>query len=116
MLFLLRIPYNSQVFMVDPTDSNTTKAQEAIAAKATAEINEMMSMDDLDSLLLSEDPSFAAELAEVNSLPTDSSIDLDVVDIGHNLEAPQTNPWKDASGARAILVKILPFLPAVWDW
>ncbi|MBC7371373.1 MAG: flagellar basal body-associated FliL family protein [Bdellovibrionaceae bacterium] len=114
--FLRRIPYNSQVFMVDPTDANKTKAQEAIAAAATAEISEMMSLEHLDSLLLSEDPSFAADLEEVNSLRTDPNIDLDIVDIGPNLDSEQDNPWRNTIGLRKILTTLFPFLPALWDF
>ena len=114
--FLRRIPYNSQVFMVDPDEANKTKAQEALAAAAAAEISEMMSLEHLDNLLLSEDPNFAAELAEVNSLTIDPSIDLDVVDIGQNLDSEQENPWRNTFGVRKFIVAIFPFLPGMWDF
>jgi flagellar basal body-associated protein FliL len=94
--------------MTDTTDPNQTKDQSAEAA-------EMISLDQLDSMILSEDPHFAEELKEVHSLPVDGSVDLDIVDLGQNFSAQRENPWRDVFGFRKVVVTILPFLPWLWD-
>jgi len=94
--------------MVNPTDQSQTKDQ-------AEDQGSELSLEQLDSMILSEDPNFAAELKEVKALPMDGSIDLDVVDTGQIIPSDE-NPWRDAIGIRKVLVVILPFLPRLWDF
>lgn len=97
--------------MAQPNEPNQTKAQPPV--DESAEVQDL-SLDQLDSMILSEDPGFANDLKNVASLPSDGSIDLEVVDPGENY-VPD-NPWKDAIGARKIVVMVLPFLPKLWEF
>lgn len=93
--------------MANPTDQSPTKDQ--------AEDQEGdLSLEQLDSMILSEAPDFADELKEVKSLPSDGSIDLDVVDLGQTFPEKE-NPWQHPIGLRKFLVMILPFLPKLWE-
>lgn len=98
--------------MAEPTDPNPTKGQ----GEEHAEDQEGgLSLEQLDSMILSEAPDFADELKEMKSLPSDGSIDLDVVDTGQTF-IPDENPWKDPIGVRKLLVMVLPFLPKLWEF
>jgi flagellar basal body-associated protein FliL len=99
--------------MAETTDSNKTKGQTADAS-SEVEAGSELSAEQLDGMILSEDPSFANDLKEVSALPSDTSIDLDVVDTGQ-LFTEVENPWKNAIGVRKFLVMILPFLPMLWE-
>lgn len=113
-------PYNGQVAMAQPTDVSPKKDQPKDQAHASD--GEGVSLETLDSMILSEDPAFAGDLAEVSELPVDGSVDLEVVDldvsdIGESLSPnPADNPWRHTIGIRKVLVMILPFLPTFWDW
>ena len=98
--------------MAEPTNTSKTKGQ--VAASAEGEDSEL-SIDQLDSMILSEAPEFAKDLSEVASLPSDGSIDLDVVDTGQTFPIEE-NPWNHAIGLRKVIVMILPFLPKLWDF
>jgi flagellar basal body-associated protein FliL len=116
LLLVNSIPYNGQVFMAQPTDQNQTKGQGASSSEENSGENaEMISLDQIDSMILSEDPKFAEELKEVKSLPVDGNIDLDVVDLGQTFLNDRENPWRDTFGFRKVVVTILPFLPFIWD-
>jgi flagellar basal body-associated protein FliL len=93
--------------MAEPIDPNQTKDQQADLEELSAE--------QLDSMLLSEAPDFASELNDMKSLPSDGSIDLDVVDVGQTFPV-EGNPWHHPSGFRKFIVMILPFLPKLWDF
>lgn len=97
--------------MADPTDPNTTKDQTSEGGAPEAE----MSLEQLDSMILSEAPDFADVLKDVHSIPSDGSIDLEVVDTGE-LFPSEDNPWREPIGFRKFLVTILPFLPGLWDF
>ncbi|WP_413288729.1 flagellar basal body-associated protein FliL [Bdellovibrio sp. HCB337] len=97
--------------MAQPNDPNQTKAQ--APAEESAEAQDL-SLDQLDSMILSEAPDFANDLKNVAFIPSDGSIDLDVPDPGENY-VPD-NPWKDTIGIRKVLVTILPFLPKLWEF
>jgi flagellar basal body-associated protein FliL len=108
--FSLSLDYNVQEAMAQSNDSNQTIDQENDATAGS------VSLEDLDSMILAEDPNFAKELLDVNSIPVDSSIDLDVVDLGDELTPLEVqNPWRHPIGLRKFLVMILPFLPPLWD-
>lgn len=94
--------------MAEPTKPNPTKDQ-------TEESEAELSIDQLDSMILSAAPDFAEDLKEVHSLPKDPGIDLDVVDNGQIIPSDD-NPWRDAIGLRKLIVMVLPFLPNLWDW
>lgn len=94
--------------MANPTDQSPTKDQ---ASEQEADL----SLEQLDRMILSEDPNFAEDLKMVKGIPSDSSIDLDVVDTGQVFPSDE-NPWRDAIGLRKFIVMILPFLPKLWDW
>lgn len=98
--------------MAQPKDQNQTKAQSEVEDSAGAQD---LSLDQLDSIILSEDPEFANDLKNVESLPSDGSINLDVVDLGDSLLAEADNPWKNAIGVRKAIVILLPFLPKLWE-
>ncbi len=93
--------------MTEPKDLNQTKDQHSDAD------GQELSPDQLDSMILSEAPDFANDLNNVKSLPSDGSIDLDVVDLGQTFSE---NPWSHPIGLRKVLVAILPFLPKLWDF
>lgn len=93
--------------MAEPTNSHSPKDQPSV------EEGEDLSPDQLESIILSEAPDFAKDLNEVMSLPFDTSVDLDVVDI-NQIFSPE-NPWQHALGIRKILVTLFPFLPKLWD-
>lgn len=105
--------------MTEPSDPNKTKGQtkrqdkEPIAGEP-ADLSEL-SLDQLDGMILSEDPNFANDLEDVKSLPSDGSIDLDVVDLGESFPEKE-NPWRHPNGLRKVVVTILPFLPKLWDF
>lgn len=102
--------------MAEPTDPNQTKGQSGASAEAAeGENSELIGLDQLDSMILSEDPSFAEELKEVQAMPNDGSVDLDVVDLGESFIPERENPWKDPAGVRKVIVILLPFLPGLWD-
>jgi len=94
--------------MAEPTDKSPTKGQDEEQAPE-------LSLEQLDSMILSEDPKFADDLALVRSIPSDGSVDLDVVDTGQTFPSVN-NPWNDAIGIRKLIVTVLPFLPRLWDW
>lgn len=94
--------------MANPTNQSPTKDQ-------PAEQEADLSLEQLERMILSEDPAFADDLKEVQALPTDANIDLDVVDNGQILPSDD-NPWRDAIGIRKFLVIIFPFLPRLWDF
>jgi len=98
--------------MAESTDPNKTKGQ---SAEASAKEEGELSIDQLDGMILSEDPSFANDLKDVAALPSDGSIDLDVIDTGQTFTEIE-NPWNNAIGIRKFLVKIFPFLPKLWDF
>jgi flagellar basal body-associated protein FliL len=92
--------------MADTIDPQQTKDQDELAE---------LSLDQLDSLISSEDPTFAADLALINALPNDANVNLDVVDIGQNFSLMRENPWRHTHGLRKVVVTLLPFLPPLWD-
>lgn len=98
--------------MAETPDTKQTKDQESGNAPADGQ---ELSLDQLDSMILAEDPKFAEELSEVKSIPSDGSVDLDVVDLGESFPVEE-NPWKDAIGLRKVLVTVFPFLPKMWDF
>lgn len=98
--------------MAETPDTKQTKDQESGNASADGQ---ELSLDQLDSMILAEDPKFAEELSEVKSIPSDGSVDLDVVDLGESFPVEE-NPWKDVVGVRKVIVTILPFLPKLWDF
>ncbi len=94
--------------MANPTDQSPTKDQ--------AEDQEgNLSLEQLESMILAEAPDFAEDLKTVKSLPSDGSIDLDVVDTGQLIPSDE-NPWHHPIGVRKFLVMIMPFLPKLWDF
>ena len=94
--------------MANPTDQSPTKDQ--------AEDQEGdLSLEQLESMILAEAPDFAEDLKSVKSLPSDGSIDLDVVDNGQLIPSDE-NPWHHPIGLRKFLVMIMPFLPKLWDF
>jgi flagellar basal body-associated protein FliL len=101
--------------MAQPTDQNKTKDQQAPTEGAeAAENEEQISLDQLDDIILKEDPSFAEDLKRVQALPSDPSIDLEI-EINGNYPSPKENPWLDeTSTVHRALAKIFPFLPALW--
>ncbi|RYZ84996.1 MAG: flagellar basal body-associated FliL family protein [Proteobacteria bacterium] len=103
--------------MAEPTNQTQPNSQGVSpAGGASGENSEMISLDQLDGMILSEDPKFAADLADVNAIPIDANVDLDVVDLGQEFPTEFENPWKDAVGFRRVLVAIFPFLPRFWDF
>lgn len=94
--------------MANPTDQSPTKDQ-------ASEQDGDLSLEQLESMILSEDPAFAEDLKLVKAIPSDGTIDLDVVDTGQVLPNDE-NPWRDAIGIRKFIVMILPFLPKLWDF
>jgi len=98
--------------MAEPTEENKTKDQ---SLTPDAEGSGELSLDQLDGMILSEDPEFAKDLANVKALTPDGSIDLDVVDLGESFQEKE-NPWRDVTGFRKFLTLIFPFLPRAWDF
>jgi len=101
--------------MAQPTDPNQTKGQSAASGEAHSENHELISIDQLDSMILSEDPEFAKELKDVQSMPVDANVNLDVVDLGEDFSIEKENPWRNTFGIRKVIVAVLPFLPVLWD-
>jgi flagellar basal body-associated protein FliL len=106
--------------MAQPTDVNH-KTSSTIDQSHPPE-GDGVSLENLDAMILSEDPAFAKDLEEVNALPVDGSVDLEVVDLGvTDIEGtlspnPADNPWRHPIGLRKFLVAVMPFLPGFWDW
>jgi flagellar basal body-associated protein FliL len=123
LVISLSLDYNVEEDMAQANDPNQTIDQQKDSAKESAVASgtsspdaEALSLENLDSLILAEDPSFAEDLSEVSALPVDGSLDLDVVELGDNLTPPEKmNPWRHPIGLRKLLVKVFPFLPVLWD-
>jgi flagellar basal body-associated protein FliL len=94
--------------MANSTDQRPTKDQ-------AEEQESDLSLEQLDSMILSAAPDFADDLKDMKSLPSDGSIDLDVIDTGQTFPLDE-NPWMNPIGIRKFLVMLLPFLPRLWDF
>lgn len=101
--------------MAEPTNPNKTKDQALEEKSSQGGDPSELSLEQLDEMILSEDPEFAQELNQVKALPSDGSVDLDVVDLDETF-ADRENPWVQPVGARKFLVLLLPFLPTLWNF
>lgn len=93
---------------------NTTKVEEEIKDGATeGEGEDLMSLESLDSVLAEEDPDFAKSLNEIGPDVVGAG---EIYEEGLELEytlAEEEKLWQSATGFRAKLLKIFPFLPKI---
>lgn len=103
--------------MAEPIDSNQTKGQSEGQSKdpLTDADDGELSLEQLENMILSEAPDFASELNDMKSLPSDGSVNLDVIDAGQTFSVEE-NPWHHPMGVRKFILMILPFLPKFWDF
>ncbi len=81
--------------MAEPKDSKQTKGQSVDPKDlADGDSADLISLDQIDSMILSEDPQFAEDLEKVRSLPADGTIDLDIVDLDPALNS-ENKSWSD---------------------
>lgn len=82
------------------------------APDASAEGEELLSLESLDSILAEEDPEFARSLGEIG--PDGEAVEI--YDEGSELKyalEDELKIWQDAKGFKKIAGRILPFLPKV---
>ena len=77
-----------------------------------SEMNGEMNLEQIDQLLESEDPEFASAMSSIKADNIIGSAADDSFDSEYRVE-DEIKAWKQADGARAKLVKVLPFLPVV---
>nr|BFD58570.1 hypothetical protein CKG001_06770 [Bdellovibrio sp. CKG001] len=91
---------------------NTTKVEEEIKdGAAEGDGEDLMSLESLDSVLAEEDPEFAKSLNEIGP---DVEGAGEIYEEGLELEytlAEEEKLWQSATGLRAKLLKVLPFIP-----
>lgn len=82
--------------MADPKKQTQTKDQRPVSVEAAEEEkSDLISIDEIDKMILSEDPQFAEDLAKVRALPVDGSIDLDIVELESELPPPKNQNFSD---------------------
>ncbi|MBK9323885.1 MAG: flagellar basal body-associated FliL family protein [Bdellovibrionaceae bacterium] len=82
--------------MADPKDSNQTKDQKGPPEESLdGETADLISLDQLESMILSADPLFAEDLEKVRSLPVDKTIDLDIMDLEPTPASSKNKSWND---------------------
>ncbi|MGZ3770966.1 MAG: flagellar basal body-associated FliL family protein [Bdellovibrio sp.] len=88
-----------------------TKVVDEKDEATSAEAEDLLSLDSLDSILADEDPEFARSLNEIG--PDEN---IEIYNEGLQLEytlAYEENLWKGSSGIRKKLATVFPFLPKI---
>lgn len=94
------------------TDNETTTKVEDENKNGAPEENseELLSLDNLDSILAEEDPEFAKSLSEIGS---DDSVGVEIYNEGLGLEYTLADEIKLWTGKREKLAKFFPILPKI---
>lgn len=99
---------NESSTKVESQKAATPENQEAGHAEESAE--ELLSLDDLDGMIASEDPEFAESLNSIGPDDPSSDIYIEGIEPEYTLEH-ELRQWKGATGLRGRLFKLFPFLP-----
>ncbi|MGE5085398.1 MAG: flagellar basal body-associated protein FliL [Bacillota bacterium] len=95
-------------------NETTTKVQDQTPEGAPEGDNseELLSLDNLDSILAEEDPEFAKSISEIGPDDPSLSVVIEEADLEYHLE-DEIKYWKESSGWRKRLAVILPFVPKI---
>ncbi|QDK36796.1 flagellar basal body-associated FliL family protein [Bdellovibrio sp. NC01] len=91
-------------------NESTTKVEDHNKENSPEETSEeLLSLDNLDSILAEEDPEFAKSLGEIGPIDPNSQIDSD----GTYTVDDEKKLWAKGSALRQKILKVFPFLPSL---